>query len=175
MRQGARPCLTKLKEDLEVMVKADRHIGIILIIFSSFMYIKTSQFPPAMLGTLGAGFFPKILFTLLALTGIGLIITSFRKKNEGSTAGQSSLKTVFQDYFRVIWSFTLIFFYIIAMYYFGYLWATLGFMISLMWFLGPRKVKNLPLLIIISCGVTFIIYYSFLKLLQIFLPEGTVF
>lgn len=165
----------KFKEQQGVMVKADRYIGLILIIFSVFMYTQTFKFPPAMLGTLGAGFFPKILFTLLAIAGMGLILSSFIKKNEGLGAGKSSLKTILQAHSRVIWSFTLIFFYIIGMSYFGYLWATLGFMVSLMWFLGPRKLKNLPLIIIISCGMTFIIYYSFLKLLQIFLPEGVVF
>ncbi len=156
-------------------MRADKYIGIILIVFSAFMYGQTLQFPPAMLGTLGAGFFPKIIFTLLGGAGIGLFISSFRRGDQGLARGRSSFKKILQTHSRVIWSFILIFFYIVAMYYFGYLWATLGFMICLMWFLGPRKIKVLPLLFIISCGMTFIIYYSFLKLLQIFLPEGVAF
>lgn len=156
-------------------MKADRYIGLILVVFSVFMYVQTFKFPPAMLGTLGAGFFPKILFTLLAGAGISLVLSSFMRKERSLATDGASLKTILQTHSRVIWSFVLIFFYIIAMYYFGYLWATLGFTISLMWLLGPRKIKNLPLIIIVSCGMTFIIYYSFLKLLQIFLPEGVVF
>ncbi|MGC8810295.1 MAG: tripartite tricarboxylate transporter TctB family protein [bacterium] len=156
-------------------MKADRYIGLILIVFSVFMYLQTFKFPPAMLGTLGAGFFPKILFTLLGLAGIGLIISSFIQNKERPLEKTFSLKVALQTHSLVILSFVLIFIYIVAMPYFGFLWATLGFMISLMWLLGPRKIKNLPLIIIISCGLTFVIYFSFLKLLQIFLPEGVVF
>ncbi len=156
-------------------MKADRYIGIILIIFSVFMYTQTFKFPPAMLGTLGAGFFPKILFTLLGLAGLGLVIGSFIQKKKRPLEKTFSLKVALQAHSLVILSFVLVFIYIVAMHFFGFLWATLGFMISLMWLLSPRKIKSLPLIIIISGGLTFVIYYSFLKLLQIFLPEGVVF
>lgn len=156
-------------------MKADRNIGIILLAFSIFMYMETFKFPPAMLGTLGAGFFPKILFTLLGLAGIGLIIGSFMQNKKKPSGKPFSLRAAWQTHSLVILSFFLVFIYIVAMYYFGFLWATLGFMISLMWLLGPRKIKTLPLIVIISCGMTFVIYYTFLKLLQIFLPEGVAF
>jgi len=156
-------------------VKADRYIGIILIIFSAFMYTQTFKFPPAMLGTLGAGFFPKILFTLLGLAGLGLIIGSFIQNKKRPLEKTFSLRVALQRHSLVILSFVLVFIYIVAMHFLGFLWATLGFMISLMWFLSPRKIKSLPLIIIISWGLTLFIYYSFLKLLQIFLPEGVVF
>lgn len=156
-------------------MKADRNIGIILLAFSIFMYIETFKFPPAMLGTLGAGFFPKILFTLLGMAGIGLIIGSLMQNKKKPSGETFSLRAALQTHSLVILSFFLVFIYIVAMYYFGFLWATLGFMISLMWLLGPRKIKSLPLIVIISCGMTFVIYYTFLKLLQIFLPEGVAF
>lgn len=156
-------------------MKADKYIGAILVAFSVFMYLQTFKFPPAMLGTLGAGFFPKILFTLLSCAGVGLIITNFTQNRKRPEEETFSLKVALRAHSLVILSFLLIFIYIVAMYYFGFLWATFGFMLSMMWLLGPRKIKNLPLIIIISGGMTFIIYYSFLKLLQIFLPEGIAF
>ncbi len=128
-----------------------------------------------MLGTLGAGFFPQILFALLGLAGLGLIIGSFWPNKKSSPAKGSSFIEALHAHSLVILSFVFVFIYIIAMYYFGFLWATLGFMIACMWLLGPRKMKALPLIILVSCGLTFIIYFSFLKLLQIFLPEGVVF
>jgi hypothetical protein len=44
-----------------------------------------------------------------------------------------------------------------------------------MWVLGPRNKKSAVVIILTTLGVTFIIYYSFLKLLNVFLPEGSLF
>lgn len=156
-------------------MKADRYLGLILVVFSAFMYVQTFKFPPAMLGTLGAGFFPKILFALLGLAGICLIVDSLIQDKKRPLGKAFSLRATWQTYSLVILSFLLVFIYIVVMHYVGFLWATLGFMISLMWLLGPRKIKSLPLIMIISCGMTFVIYYTFLKVLQIFLPEGVGF
>lgn len=158
-------------------MQRDKVIGLIIIAFSAYMYLQCLKFPPALLGTLGAGFFPKILFTLLGLAGIALTLSGFRgdKRRGASPESKTSLKLIWQSHSRVIISFVVIFIYIGAMHYFGYLSATLGFMLVLMWILSPRQMKNVPLILIISCGMTFIVYFSFLKLLQIFLPEGILF
>jgi hypothetical protein len=167
-------------------MKEDKVIGIILIVFSAFMYTQTLEFPEAVFGTKGAGFFPKILFSLLALAGAALTASAFirdRKKTIGPPAGGKSPDIPFRDrvknsldsHSQVILSFFLVFVYIVIMDYFGYLVATLAFMVTLMWFLGPKRRRGIPLILVISCGMTFIIYFSFLELLQIFLPEGSLF
>jgi hypothetical protein len=167
-------------------MKEDKIIGIILIVFSAFMYSQTLEFPEAVFGTKGAGFFPKILFSLLGLAGAVLTASAFirdRGKKGGSQAGGKGPEMPFRDrvgkslrsYSQVILSFFLVFAYIVIMDYFGYLVATLAFMLTLMWFLGPKSRREIPLILMISCGVTFIIYFSFLELLQIFLPEGSLF
>jgi hypothetical protein len=61
------------------------------------------------------------------------------------------------------------------MYYLGYPIATLIFLPVIMWVLGPRNKKSVVVIILTTLGVTFIIYYSFLKLLNVFLPEGSLF
>ena len=61
------------------------------------------------------------------------------------------------------------------MYYLGYPIATLIFMPVFMWILGPRTKKAALVTVLTTLGVTFIIYYSFLKLLSVFLPEGSLF
>ncbi len=167
-------------------MKEDKIIGIILIIFSGFMYSQTLDFPEAVFGTKGAGFFPKILFSLLALGGAALTVGAFireRKKAGGPQAGEKGPEVPFRDRVRnslrnhsqVILSFFLVFVYVVIMDYFGYMVATLAFMVTLMWYLGPKSRKEIPLILVISCGMTFIIYFSFLELLQIFLPEGSLF
>lgn len=167
-------------------MKEDKIIGIILIVFSAFMYSQTLEFPEAVFGTKGAGFFPKILFSLLAIAGAALTASAFirdRKKIGSPQAGEKGREIPFRDRVRdslrshsqVILSFFLVFVYVVIMDYFGYLVATLAFMVTLMWYLGPKSRREIPLILVISCGMTFIIYFSFLELLQIFLPEGSLF
>ena len=167
-------------------MREDKIIGIILIIFSTFMYYQTLEFPEAIFGTKGAGFFPKILFSLLALAGVVLTVSAFirdRKRKNGSPAEGISPGLSFRDrvknslrsHSQVILSFLLVFIYIVVMDYFGYLVATLAFMGTLMWYLGPKSRREIPVILVISCGMTFFIYFSFLELLQIFLPEGSLF
>ena len=168
------------------MMKEDKTIGIILFIFSVFMYSQTLEFPEAVFGTKGAGFFPKILFSLLALAGAALTISGVirdRKRRRSQPEEGKASKTRAWDQLRqslnshsqVILSFFTVFAYILIMEYFGYTVATLAFMLTLMWWLGPKSRKEIPRVLVISFGMTFIIYFSFLKLLQIFLPEGSLF
>jgi putative tricarboxylic transport membrane protein len=167
-------------------MREDKIIGIILIIFSAFMYSQTLEFPEAVFGTKGAGFFPKILFSLLGLAGAALTVNAVirdRKRTSGPPAEGKSPDIPFRDrvknslrsHSQVILSFFLVFVYVVVMDYFGYLIATLAFMVTLMWYLGPKNRREIPLILVISCGMTFIIYFSFLELLQIFLPEGILF
>jgi len=167
-------------------MKEDRWIGLILIGFSLFMYLQTLEFPAAMFGTLGAGFFPRLLFVLLGLVGALLSIGGWirdRREKQGERINGRGAKgpsgnriaRVWRDHSQVILSFVMVFVYIAGMHYLGYLMATLFFMLALMWFLGPRRRKEIPMILAVSCGMTFIIYFSFLKLLQIFLPEGVLF
>ncbi|NIS59500.1 MAG: hypothetical protein GTO13_01995 [Proteobacteria bacterium] len=168
-------------------MKEDKVIGIILVVFSGFMYYKTLEFPPAMFGALGAGVFPQILFTLLGLAGAGLTITGFirdREKGEDATAEKrearispilNKFKESLHYHSHVIISFTLFFCYIVLMSYFGYTIATLIFMPILMWILGPRKRRAIPITIIVSLGMTFVMYFAFVRFLKVFLPEGSLF
>ncbi len=168
-------------------MREDKIIGIILVIFSGLMFYKTLEFPPAMFGALGAGVFPQILFTLLASAGAGLTISGFlrdRKRDKGERAGRRKQRTIqfwntckesLHYHSHVIISFFLFFCYVILMSYFGYTIASLIFMPILMWILGPRTRRAVTMTIVVSLGMTFIIYFAFLKFLKVFLPEGSLF
>jgi hypothetical protein len=168
-------------------MREDKIIGIILVIFSGLMFYKTLEFPPAMFGSLGAGVFPQILFTLLGLAGAGLMISGFlqdRKTDKGERAGRgkqgiiqfwNTCKESLHYHSHVIISFILFFGYIILMSYFGYTISTLVFMPILMWILGPRNRRAIPITIIVSLGMTFVMYFAFVKFLKVFLPEGSLF
>lgn len=169
-------------------MKADKVIGLILIAFSIFMYVKADRLPPALFGTLGAGFVPKILFIILAGCGAVLTIQCLIRERKIKAAGVElgedegepvaspfKVKEFLKYYQYVILGFIAFLAYVILMYYLGYPIATLIFMPVLMWVLGPRNKKAALITVLTTLGVTFIIYYSFLKLLRVFLPEGSLF
>jgi hypothetical protein len=168
-------------------MKEDKVIGIIIVVFSGLMYYKTLEFPPAMFGALGAGVFPQILFTLLGLAGAALTISGFirdRKRGHGETPEErkpretqfwNTIKESLDYHSHVIISFFCFFCYVVLMSYFGYTIATLIFMPILMWILGPRNRRAITVTIVVSLGLTFIMYFAFLKFLKVFLPEGSLF
>lgn len=166
-------------------MKSDKAIGIILILFSVFMYLHARKLPDFMYGTFGAGFFPKILFAMLAVSGVVLTVGQFVKERKAKKQRKVPEKEQFtwakvscrfreilKDYSFVIIGFVLFFCYVILLDYLGYTIATLVFMSMLMWILGPRNLKTIPIILIISVGMTFFIYFGFLKLLHVFLPSG---
>jgi len=169
-------------------MKEDKVIGLILIAFSIFMYIQAERLPPALFGTLGAGFVPKILFAILAGCGAVLTIQSLIRDRKarvaqaelpsgpvGTEEPRFKVKAFFKTYPYVIFGFVAFLTYVVLMYYLGYPVATLIFMPVFMWILGPRNKKAALVTALTTLGVTFVIYYSFLKLLRVFLPEGSLF
>ena len=169
-------------------MKEDKVIGLILIAFSVFMYVQAERLPPALFGALGADFVPKILFVILAICGASLIIQSLIRERKAKASGADSTpesgsgegvltrtKALLEYYQYVIFGFLAFLAYVILMYYLGYPIATLIFLPVIMWVLGPRNKKSVVIIILTTLGVTFIIYYSFLKFLKVFLPEGSLF
>ncbi len=169
-------------------MKEDKVIGLILIFFSAFMYVQADRLPPALFGALGADLVPKILFITLAICGAVLTAQSLIRERKAKVSGVDSqlenagrrglrLKTKeLLGYYRyVIFGFLAFLAYVILMYYLGYSIATLIFLPVIMWVLGPRNKKSVLVITLTTLGVTFIIYYSFLKFLKVFLPEGSLF
>jgi hypothetical protein len=169
-------------------MKEDKVIGLILIFFSVFMYVQADRLPPALFGALGADLVPKILFITLAICGAVLTAQSLIRERKAKVSGVDSqlenagrrglrLKTKeLLGYYRyVIFGFLAFLAYVILMYYLGYPIATLIFLPVIMWVLGPRNKKSVLVITLTTLGVTFIIYYSFLKFLKVFLPEGSLF
>lgn len=165
-------------------MKSDKAIGMILIVFSAFMYYQAENLPPAKFGALGADFFPKILFVLLAVFGAALSISRFvqeRKKPAAVAKDVQIEKTADRllaglAYYKfVIIGFVAFFFYIVLMHYLGYLISTLIFMPGLMFILGPRTKSAYISIFAVTLGLTLFLYYAFVHLLKVFLPEGAIF
>jgi len=165
-------------------MKQDQVIGIILIVFAGIMYYQTTILPPALFGDIGAAFVPKIWFTILCICGVSLIVTGAVKDKKNKTSGADDVaverfgarvKAFFTHYRFVLAGFIIFFLYILFMKYIGYLYSSLLFMPVMMWVLGPKTQKSIPIIALTTVGVTGIIYWGFVKVLKVFLPSGSLF
>lgn len=158
----------------DVLMRSDLYTGSAIGGFSVFMFLTANELPPGMFGTLGAGFFPKIIFGALAVFSfllVGKSLVSDYQKAKQPQAKPFSLAT----YSAVILSFILFFLFVVVLKYFGFIIASLFFSPTLMWFLGPKTRKSLIPILLTSVGMTAVIYISFTHVLKVFLPSGTFF
>ena len=169
-------------------MKSDIFFGPLFVIVSIYMYFQADELPPSMYGTLGAGVFPKILFSLLAILGVILTINTVKilkktkvKSDESTTSGngvtsaQTGVLVFFSNYSYVFTGFLSVLAYMLLMKYLGYTFATLIFMPGLMWILGPKNLRSLWITALVTIGVTFSIYLLFQSVFRIFLPPGELF
>jgi hypothetical protein len=169
------------KAPAESDMKQDRILALILLVFSGFMYYEADRLPPAMFGALGADLFPKILFALLALAAVALFgqsVARSRREEAGSekAATQPKIRAPGISHYRnVIIGFVAFLGYVILMYFLGYVPASVIFLPVLMWILGPRTKRSALLILLVTVGLTFGMYFGFARVLKIFLPSGLLF
>ncbi|MBZ4683338.1 MAG: putative tricarboxylic transport rane protein [Fusobacteriaceae bacterium] len=149
------------------MKKINIAIGIIFIIFSSFIYMKANTFKQTLIVDIGLGadFFPKLISIIIILISILLIYLSIKNKelsNNVSSVFNSDMKN------SIIGMFLLII-YGISLNIIGYLISTIIFCYI---FLHIFKVKNILLKITISLIFSLIIYFIFNRVFLITLPVG---
>jgi hypothetical protein len=166
-------------------MKQDKYLGLILVALSALLFWQAELLPPPMFGTLGTAAFPKLIFTLLGLGGLGIFIKALILERKlaiesGDVSGQSNgsaeKKGFFlPDYKYVFIGFAFFVVYVLLMYYLGYLISTLIFLPCFMWILGPRDKKSLVVIALVSLGLTFLMQFCFVHLLKVFLPSGALF
>lgn len=164
-------------------MKQDKAIGLLLIVFSGFMYYQADKLPSPMFDTLGADVFPKIVFVLLAIGGAILSAGQFFKEckttggrdaDGGAQKPKSSGRRI-GFYAFVIIGFLFFLLYVILMRYLGYLISTLLFLPVFMWVLSPRTKRTALIILLTALGLTFSLQYTFTNLLKVYLPEGSLF
>lgn len=156
-------------------MRSDLYTGAFTCALSIFMFYIASKLPEGMFGTLGAGFFPKIIFGALAVCSFALMAKTFiahfvRNTNKGTAASFS-----FGQYKIVVIAFVLFFLYVIGLSYLGFVIASMLFLPALMWILGPKTKGSLVPIVLTSTGITAVTYISFTHFLQVFLPSGSLF
>lgn len=156
-------------------MRSDLYTGAFTCTLSIFMFYIASRLPEGMFGTLGAGFFPKIIFGTLVVCSFALMMKTFMKHFVKNKNKPNAASFPFDKYKIVVIAFFLFFLYVIGLSYLGFVIASMLFLPALMWTLGPKTKASLVPITLTSTGITAVTYISFTHFLQVFLPSGSLF
>lgn len=142
----------------------NKTIGIILFLFGSFLYYSNEKLNVIAYDLLGPKFFPRIVCGGILFLSILLFFT--KVKEERKDKDKEKL------HYKLIILFILIsLFYLLSLEYrLGFLISTFLYLLISIFMLDNYKFKNLPKIVLFSLISTYIIYYFFQILLNLFLP-----
>lgn len=149
------------------MKKVNIAIGIIFILFSTFIIVKSNSFTHTLIADngLGASFFPIILSVITIILSASLIFSSIKDKSLSE-----NMSEVFNsDMKKSLMGMGLIVLYVICMTIIGYLVSTVVFCYI---FLHLFKVKKMLTKGLIAVIFSSAIYFIFSNLFLINLPQG---
>lgn len=144
--------------------KADLTISGVIFLASIYLYYIADCIPTSdQFKDVGAGIWPKIIFTCLMLACIVLFVTTLRKES-----GAKALSGK-EELLRLLMPVSLCIAYVAAMKWVGFLVGSMIFSIAYMCLIGYRKKAMIAL---ISLAVPFLVGLIFLKLMYIPIPKG---
>ncbi|MDN5347626.1 MAG: putative tricarboxylic transport rane protein [Clostridia bacterium] len=151
---------------LKILRDKDFISGLFLIIFATWIYLETIKIPAAeKLILMRATFFPYVISIGLFIAGFILVgLPVYRNKIDpivlGSKPGDILILLIF---------LALIFLYFYGIKILGYLIGTFSYLLISMFLL---KVQNKLYALLLSAGVTLVIYLIFRGFLKVPLPAG---
>ncbi|WP_372714438.1 tripartite tricarboxylate transporter TctB family protein [Ilyobacter sp.] len=149
------------------MKKVNIAIGIIFILFSTFIIVKSNSFTHTLIADkgLGASFFPISLSVITIILSVSLIFSSIKDKSLSE-----NISEVFNsDMKKSLMGMGLIVLYVICMTVIGYLVSTVVFCYI---FLHLFKVKKMLTKVLIAVIFSSAVYFIFSNLFLINLPRG---
>lgn len=162
-------------------MRADLIISALFTIFGALMYAEALTLPKGLFGTLGPGFFPKIIllpFTILCgILTIRLFFKWLRTRTRHAEKSDDEKLSWFKRYRFVIIGFVLFFLYLVGLKWIGFIISTLIFMPVLMWSLAPpqRNWGTVRVVAFTTLLLTFGLYSAFTYAFQVMLPPGILF
>lgn len=148
-------------------------VGLLLCLAAAVVLVNARSFPATPITTdIGASAFPSVYGWLLILLSVILIAKQFSGSSIKQLLDFSSREAFsFADYQGPLSAVLLCVGYIVAMEYFGYLAATLVFMVLIMKIAGVKR-WSINLLLAVVLSIT--LYLLFSLALNVPLPEGSL-
>lgn len=149
------------------MKKGNIIASILCIIFGAYIIITAMSYPPAKNGVPGPGMFPIIIASMLILSSVSLIITSFKIKKESD----KELNMLSNDSKRVYIVMAMLVGYFIVLKFIGFILCTIVLLFALIkWF----SKKNIIICLVISIVITLVVYLVFNRVLNVPLDFGLI-
>lgn len=149
--------------------QGDLIMGIIFLIFSAAFYYFSYHFAGYEIEKVpydvGPAFMPRLLLGALALEAVALILSAVSKKTD-----VVSMNRIFQLKPMVMLASFVVYIYLTT--FFGYIIATMAFMLLAFFLLGIRGIWTL---VLVPPLITFTTYFLFGSILGIYLPTGSLF
>lgn len=161
-------------------MRVDLILSALFTAFGAWMYWEATALPKGLFGTLGPGFFPKVIlapFTILcAILTIRLFLKWLRAPKKDATPEEERISW-FKRYRFVLIGFTLFFLYLLGLKWLGFILSTLIFMPVFMWTLAPpeRGWGTVRVVAFTTALLTFGLYGLFTYAFQVMLPPGVIF
>ncbi|NJP36248.1 tripartite tricarboxylate transporter TctB family protein [Alkalicoccus luteus] len=148
---------------------------LLLIIFSGLIFMQGDEFAHLNESQLGPGTFPQLIAVLLAVLSLVLLIRKIidmkRAAGTGASAGEQ-FRAFIHEYKLVIIMFAMLTVYIVLIDVIGFVVMTLLFVIAAGLLIGPKKRKNIVILVCVSVVLTFSTYLFFQNVLYVRFPSG---
>jgi len=153
--------------------QGDLLMASVLLVFTVLFYLLTFKFSGYSMeenpGDVGPTFMPRLMLAVMGIESLALLVSSWLKVAR-STEPPTPLPKVLQARpFIMLGTFLL---YIWLTTLFGFSIATVAFMLLALFLLG---VRGLWTLLIIPPAITAATYFLFSRVLNIFLPVGSLF
>ena len=148
------------------------------------MYVDALNLPEGLFGTLGPGYFPKIILVcLIAASGLLFVrqgvraIAALRKPDDNTPLDKKALLAFYKRYRFVAFAFAAFFLYLLSMKWLGFLVSTLAFMVLTMWILAPaeKNWRTVRIVLITSVMLTFGLFGLFTYAFSVMLPSGSLY
>lgn len=151
-----------------------RLLSYLLILFASVaLFFSATAIPTSRFETLGAGAFPKIVFSAIALLSLVAIVDAMRKIPLDAYArfGALSRNWIRRRYlvFILLGALAL---YIVAIPFLGFTIASFIFIFAVLVILMPRRIQTIIAAMVIALVFSAGLNWLFAEVFNVFLPRG---
>ena len=156
--------------------KMDLIAGIFLFVFSVIVYYASFSIKMLMVSRIGSRFVPQLVAVAMGILSLVLVIQSLLRMKAGQKAARTEAgsppKWTFEDYVPVWGTFITLIFYAVAFEPLGFIVSTTIYLL-VQFFLLTSMVKRKYLVFLVSAVLTsVIVYFLFVKVFYLMLPEG---
>lgn len=146
------------------MLGRDAVIGLICLVGSGVLLLMAQGLPTPALVPIGPGFYPRILFAIMAVLSLLLLASGLRRRG-GKPAAPASHRLV-------LITFAIFIAYLALLPALGYRLATVLFVAGLQAALEPPRGARWGLVLAIALATSLVTYYVFEVYLSVLLPRG---